>query len=259
MPAVFDPAAAAYDQWYQTPLGRLVDRLEKEALLKHLPRLEGRLILEVGCGTGNIALELAQRGARVVGLDLSAPMLAAAQRKGFRLRIPLALVRARGEALPFAPQPFDGALSILALDFIPQREEVLAEMVRVVRPGGLVVLALLNRFSFFTLKRRVRDWFRPTLWRQARFTSPAELRRLLMSQPELRDFRFSQAVYFPPFNSSRLTPFLMLLERLGRRLGLPVGAFMVASARKRGPGLGPPFSGGPNGIHEERPQKMAQI
>ncbi|MEJ2070006.1 MAG: methyltransferase domain-containing protein, partial [Syntrophobacterales bacterium] len=81
MAPAFDDQVAAYERWYTTPLGQLVDRVEKEAVFALVSELQGRLVLEVGCGTGNISLELARRGAQVVGLDTSGPMLAAGQNK----------------------------------------------------------------------------------------------------------------------------------------------------------------------------------
>jgi ubiquinone/menaquinone biosynthesis C-methylase UbiE len=232
MTPAFDEQAAAYDRWYTTPLGRLVDRLEKEALFGLLPAPAGRRILEVGCGTGNISLALARRGAEVVGVDVSAPMLAAAQGKARGEGVPLTLIRGAAGCLPFAAAGFDGVISILALDFIPDREGALGEMLRVLRPGGFLALALLNRYSLWTLKRVLRAWFRPSLWREARFTAPRELRRLLGGRPELSDIRISQAVYFPPLTSPRLLPIFLPLERLGQRLRLPCGAFLTGSARK---------------------------
>ena len=232
MPPAFDDQAAAYDRWYATPLGQLVDRVEKEALFGLLPELPGCRVLEVGCGTGNISLALARRGAEVVGLDISAPMLAAAREKARREALPLSLIRAMAGSLPFAAESFDGVISILALDFIPEREKAVREMVRVLRAGGFLALALLNRYSLWTLKRVLRAWFRPSLWREARFTAPRELRHLLAGQPELEGIRTCQAVYFPPWTFPALLPRYPSLERLGRRLRLPWGAFLAAAARK---------------------------
>ncbi len=233
MAPAFDDQAAAYDRWYATPLGGLVDRVEKEALFVLMPDLAGRRVLEVGCGTGNISLALARRGARVVGADLSGPMLAAARRKAEQEGAALLLVRGEAGRLPFPEACFDGVVSVLALDFIPDREGALREMVRVLRPGGFLVLALLNRYSLWTLKRVLRAWFKPSLWREARFTSPLELRRLLARHPDLEDLRTGQAVYFPPWDRPRLLPWYPFLERLGRRWRLPWGAFLAAAARKR--------------------------
>jgi 2-polyprenyl-3-methyl-5-hydroxy-6-metoxy-1,4-benzoquinol methylase len=105
MAPAFDDQAVAYDRWYSgsTPLGQLVDRVDRKGgdILPYdrchprAGRVEkeaarGRRVLEVGCGTGNISLELARRGARVVGLDLSGPMLALARAKPARRLCPSA-------------------------------------------------------------------------------------------------------------------------------------------------------------------------
>jgi ubiquinone/menaquinone biosynthesis C-methylase UbiE len=233
MTPAFDEQAAAYDRWYATPLGHLVDRVEKEALFALLPELRGRRVLEVGCGTGNISLELARRGAHVTGVDLSFPMLALARRKARGEGLALGFIRAAAGSLPLGDAGFDGVMSILALDFIPDRAGALQEMVRVLRPGGFLAVALLNRYSLWTAKRTLRAWLKPSLWREASFTSPGELRRLLAGHPDLEAVRTDQAVYFPPWSSPHLLPYYPELERLGRRLRLPWGAFLVAVARKR--------------------------
>jgi len=126
-------------------------------------------------------------------------------------------------------------ISILALDFIPDRPGAVREMVRVLRPGGFLVLALLNRYSLWTLKRTLRAWFKPSLWREVRFTTPGALRHLIQSQLDLEDLHTDEAVYFPPLTSPRLLPSYPCLERLGRRFRLPCGAFLVALAQKRAP------------------------
>jgi SAM-dependent methyltransferase len=142
--------------------------------------------------------------------------------------LPLSLIRGAAGSLPFAEAGFDGVISILALDFIPDRAGAVREMARVLRPGGFLALALLNRYSLWTAKRMLRAWLKPSLWREAGFTAPGELRRL-SGHPDLEVSRVDQAVYFPPLASPRLLPYYPSLERLGRRHRLPGGAFLVVA------------------------------
>jgi ubiquinone/menaquinone biosynthesis C-methylase UbiE len=235
MTEVFDDQAAVYDRWYATPLGHLVDRVEKEALFALLPNLAGCRVLEVGCGTGNISQVLASRGARVVGLDVSGPMLAAAQSRARQHGYPPDLLRGLAGFLPFPGNSFDGVISVLALDFVADRQDAVREMVRVLRPRGFLALALLNRYSLWTLKRVLRAFIKPSLWRQVRFATSRELGRLLAGHPDLEGIAASQAVYFPPWATPGLVRRYPALERLGRALKLPHGAFLVAAAKKRGP------------------------
>jgi len=232
MNPAFDDQAATYDRWYATPLGQLVDRVEKEAIFALLPEVKGLRLLEVGCGTGNISMALAHRGDRVMGLDASGPMLARAQVKARQGGLAITWIKGLASFLPFADGSFDGLLCILALDFITDREIVLQEMVRVLCPGGFLSIAMLNRFSLWTLKRVVRAWFKPSLWRQVRFITPGRLWHLLSGQPELADIRTRQAVYFPPWKNRRLICYYPYLEKLGNALNLSTGAFLAAVAKK---------------------------
>jgi ubiquinone/menaquinone biosynthesis C-methylase UbiE len=233
MASSFDDQAPSYDRWYSTPLGQLVDRVEKEAIFAHLPDLHDRLVLEIGCGTGIISLALARRGARMVGLDASGPMLAAAAQKAGQHGLPLAWIRGGAATLPFPNQSFDGVISVLAPDFMADRPAVVEEMVRVLRPGGFLLLAMLNRYSLWTLKRLIKAWFKPSLWRKVQFITSGELKQLLISIQNLEEIRQSQAVYFPPLSHLSLLRHYSVLESLGRQLHLPTGAFLVAAARKR--------------------------
>jgi ubiquinone/menaquinone biosynthesis C-methylase UbiE len=239
MNSAFDDQVAAYERWYATPLGQLVDRLEKEALFSLLPRTEGRRLLEVGCGTGNISLALAQQGAWVVGLEPSGPMLAAARHKAGNHGLALTLIRGLAGQLPLRDASFDGVLCVLALDFIDDRAGAVQEMVRVLRPGGFLALAVLNRYSLWTLKRLVRACFKPSLWRQVRFLTPKALRSLLAGHPELTGIRLGQAVFFPPWAFAPALRWYPPLECLGKKLHLGTGAFLAAVARKKGDSLLP--------------------
>jgi len=94
---------------------------------------DGRRALDLGCGTGFVAASLGRRGWRVVGVDFSAPMLAAADARG------TALVRARAEALPLRTASVALVTSGTAFHWF-QPAPALAEIARVLEPGGHVAL-----------------------------------------------------------------------------------------------------------------------
>ena len=99
-------------------------------------------MLDVGCGTGSLALALAEGGARdrVAGIDIAVPYIAFARSRPGAAGIGFAL----GDAcrLPYADGTFAAALAQLSLNFVPDAAQAVREMRRVVRPGGGVAAAV---------------------------------------------------------------------------------------------------------------------
>jgi ubiquinone/menaquinone biosynthesis C-methylase UbiE len=205
---------AAYEAWYETPYGRLVDRIETELILERLGGLPaGASVLEIGCGTGWFGRALAQRGFEVAGVDPSAAMLAHA-----RGRFPV--VRGDAARLPFPDRAFDAALIVGVLDFVRDPAAVLREARRVVR-HSVVVLALASG-SWLALRRRLRGRMGHPVFSQARFYSRAKLLALARaSGAEPRGV--ASALLLPPALAGRLPS---LETWLGRRTRL--GAGLVA-------------------------------
>ena len=230
--ALFDRLAAAYDGWYQAPLGALADRLEQQAVFALVEEVEGRVTLDASCGTGNYALALARRGARVTALDTSAPMLALAQMKARRAGLPLALVRASLERLPFRSGSFELATCVLALEFVPDPAGAIAELARVQPLGGRLVTGALGRFGLWALWRRLKGLLRPSLWRRAHFFSRRELTGLFFGAG-YRELAERQAIFFPPLNSATLLAGLRWLERQGRRWAPGLAAFLTVAGDRR--------------------------
>ena len=79
--AWFDAFAKDYDQWYESKLGRFVDRIEKGMIESLAQPKRGEEALDLGAGTGNYSLWLADQGVHVTGLDPSREMLAIAREK----------------------------------------------------------------------------------------------------------------------------------------------------------------------------------
>lgn len=105
-------------------------------ILSSLGATRGRRILDLGCGKGRFARILAARGAQVVGLDVSAAMLAAAREAG------LDCVRGSARRLPFRAASFDAAIAVEVFEHLEPRalDDACDELRRVLRPGGTFVL-----------------------------------------------------------------------------------------------------------------------
>ncbi len=101
---------------------------------------KGSRILDVACGTGDLSFELVDKlGARVVGTDFCRPMLELAQRKA-KSKYVIPFIEGDALHLPFAESSFDGATIAFGLRNLSSFESGLAELLRVVRPGGGVVV-----------------------------------------------------------------------------------------------------------------------
>lgn len=223
----------AYDRWYATSLGQWVDRLEKQAVFELLPPLNGLRILEAGCGTGSFSLAIAAQGARVVGMDRSAAMLARARTKARERSQGIDWIQGDLVQLPFPASSYAGVVAILSLDFIASREAALLELARVLRPGGFLVIGVLNRFSLWTIKRLMRSWFRPSLWNEVNFLGAQDLIGLLQQTGAFHQFQWRRAVYCPPVDFLGMRRLIPYWERLGALLYPGAAAFLAVSARKQ--------------------------
>lgn len=106
-------------------------------------------VLEVGCGTGLLMRGLAGDARRLVGVDLSPGMLRPARERGFEV------LEGSADALPVADESFDLAFSFKVLAHVPRIERALAEMLRVVRPGGHLVVDFYNTLSLRCAAKRL--------------------------------------------------------------------------------------------------------
>lgn len=223
--AAFDRLASRYDAWYATPLGAFVDAREKEAVFGLAGVQPGERALDVGCGTGNYTLSLATRGAKAVGVDPAPAMLAIATRKAREAGLPARFAQAIAENLPFPAGSFDLVVSVTTLEFVVSPEAAVAEMVRVLRPGGRLVVGVLNAWSLWALVYR---WRTGSVYEHANFFSPSELVGLL--QPYGR-VTWSSCVFLPPWHAGNIGPPALALERVGSRWLRPFGAFLAARVR----------------------------
>jgi SAM-dependent methyltransferase len=130
-----DEVAEAYEEKRFSRGGRLIDRREKEAVLSALGDVTDRSILEIACGTGRFTVMLAERGANIVGLDISAAMLQRGRRKARQVGVDDHLEFLRGDAarLPFPDDHFDAVFAVRFFHLADTPESFLSEMARVSR------------------------------------------------------------------------------------------------------------------------------
>jgi demethylmenaquinone methyltransferase/2-methoxy-6-polyprenyl-1,4-benzoquinol methylase len=131
---LFAPLGPTYDR-VGAALSLGQDPLGRRFLVSRLPR--GGHVLDVATGTGLVAAELRRRGFQVTGVDLSPEMLAVARR---RFGDQVELITASAEALPLDAGSFDHLTVTHVLRYVADPGATLAELARVVRPGGVVAL-----------------------------------------------------------------------------------------------------------------------
>jgi SAM-dependent methyltransferase len=151
---------------------------ERPATLSLLPPVSGQRVLDAGCGPGVYCEWLAAHGASVLGLDSSPKMVALARRRlRGRAEIRLADLGQPLSDLPAAS--FDGVLSALVLDYLPDWAAVLGEFKRVLRPGGWLVFSVDHPFDQFFHHPNGGDYFATELverrWNWPELKAPASL------------------------------------------------------------------------------------
>lgn len=192
--AWFDAHASDYDAWYDTELGRYVDSVEKGLVEELAEPAEGERALDIGCGTGNYTIWLAEKGLTVTGLDESRAMLEVAAAKTAGTDLAAEWVLGDASALPCKGERFDLVVSVTAMEFVDDRKAVLCDAMCLLKPGGRLVVGLLTRDSpWGELYLRDAEERIDSVFTNAHFFTEEELPALLDSPYALR-----KGLYHPP-------------------------------------------------------------
>ena len=187
----------SYARWRSSRLGQFTDALEQRLLLDLLGPVAGKALLDVGCRDGELASELARRGAIVTGVDADHAMVAVARRRSEIELAQLRFCEGHAEQLPFNHESFDYVLAVAVLCFVADAERAVAEMARVLKPGGYLVIGELGRWNLWAMHRRVHGWLGNPTWRAAKFRSANQLRGLAHAAG-LAVVEVRGAVHYPP-------------------------------------------------------------
>jgi len=136
---------------------------------------QGDTILDLGCGTGPITVELLKRGHRVMATDISLNMIQIARQKC--LEAPVEANAAFGlqdaQDLPFREGMFDLVLAVGLIEYLQYDRWALREIFRVLKPEGHLIVTVPNRLNLTTLKKILISWFVPAMKESVKAVLPS--------------------------------------------------------------------------------------
>lgn len=134
--------ATLHQVWSAGDYSKIAKTLEPGAatFLRRMMIEEGEKVLDAACGTGQIALPAARAGAVVTGIDIAEPWIEAARMQAAAEGLAVTFDVGDVEEMPYADGAFELSVSLVGAMFAPQPERTAAELLRVTRPGGRVVM-----------------------------------------------------------------------------------------------------------------------
>lgn len=129
--------------WIAGDFGKIAKSIEAgaEDFIARLNLKEGERVLDVACGTGNLAIPAARLGADVTGLDIAPNLLEQARERAAAEGLNCKFDEGDAEQLPYADASFDTVVTMFGAMFAPRPEVAAKELVRVCRPGGRIAMA----------------------------------------------------------------------------------------------------------------------
>ncbi len=144
---IWNACAEAFDR-FTTAADSFSDNIERPAIERLIGDVAGARVLDLGCGSGPYSVWFAERGAQVVGLDLSQTMISLARQRarerGVNADFRVGDVR---DPLPFGDAEFDLVFSTTSLHYVEDLEATMREVARIVKPAALLVASVLHPMS----------------------------------------------------------------------------------------------------------------
>lgn len=180
--AVFDKEACDYDDWYKSKLGNFVDKVETELAFSLFKPYFGMKILDVGCGTGNFSIKLAEMGCKVVAIDMSEEMINKAKEKAKDKGLDIEFHLMDVYDMKFNDKSFDGVFSMAAFEFIKEAQKAYDEMYRVLKADGYLLIGTINRKSKWGKMYFSKSFQEDSVFKHADFKSMDDLKSLNMKE-----------------------------------------------------------------------------
>lgn len=129
--------------WEAGDFSEVAKHIEKvaEEFVERLDIQPGTKVLDVACGSGNLAVVAAAKGADVTGIDIADNLIEAAKHRAKASGLNIKFEVGDAEALPYADNTFDVVMTMFGAMFAPRPEVTAAELIRVCKPGGVIAMA----------------------------------------------------------------------------------------------------------------------
>ncbi len=129
--------------WIAGDFGEIAKSIETgaEEFVARLDLKPGMKVLDVACGTGNLAIPAAHAGADVTGIDIAPNLIEQAQARAADERLEARFDVGDAEALPYDDASFDVVMTMFGAMFAPRPDMTAAELIRVCKPGGVIAMA----------------------------------------------------------------------------------------------------------------------
>jgi SAM-dependent methyltransferase len=135
--------AAMRGTWMAGDFGKIAQFAapQAEIFVDRLKIEPGMQVLDVACGTGNLAIPASRQGAQVTGIDIAPNLLEQARQRAAAESLPIVFEEGDAEQLPYPDESFEVVMTMFGAMFAPQPDRVAAELARVCRSGGRVAMA----------------------------------------------------------------------------------------------------------------------
>lgn len=191
--AIFDKAALDYDDWYTNAKGNFVDKVETDLAFKLIDIKEGMKVLDVGCGTGNFSIKLANKGCDVTGIDISDEMLNIAIKKIAEQNLDIKFHNMDLYDMKFEDNSFDAVFSMAAFEFVEDATKALEELFRVVKKGGQIFIGTIARNSSWGELYQSKP-FKDSVFKYAKFKTLEEMK----SWNKEKLINYGECLFVPP-------------------------------------------------------------
>ena len=235
----YDEDARTYDQnRFTSQSGIYYDSVQRQTLLSLCESLEGKTILEIGCGTGRFSTIVAARGAALVSADFSMSMLQILREKSALagVRDMISPIRLDAHHLSFRNQTFQGCICVNLMHLLENHYRVLSEINRVLEPNGFLILNFPNLMGWYLPVGSYVNLTGKALHKSVRshwYTSYEFMKALSRTGFTIEETKGH--IVFPVNWSKRSTQLLVKLDKISRDSALKylAGSLFVRCLKKK--------------------------
>ena len=129
--------------WEAGDFSKVAQHIEQAAtdFVGRLDIRPGMKVLDVACGSGNLAVLAAEKGAAVTGIDIAENLVNTAKRRAAKTGLEIKFEQGDAESMPYGDDTFDVVMSMFGAMFCPRPDVTASEMIRVCKPGGTIAMA----------------------------------------------------------------------------------------------------------------------